>query len=64
MSKAQNSDFVLVEWIEDSTLSVERSKQVHTTGKPTTGTVYRIEYKEATGKICVYQGKIIGIGGE
>ena len=59
-------DYVLVEWVEDSTLSVETVKQVRTKSKerPTLDRVYAIEFREANGKIGVYQGKILRIGGK
>lgn len=58
------SDCVLVEWVEDATLSVENLKQVQSKDRPVVGRVYGVEYRGANGRITVYQGKILRVGGE
>lgn len=63
-SSQQADDCLLVEWVIDSTLSVETVKQIHTKERPKLDRVYVIDYREANGRINVYQGKILRIGGK
>lgn len=55
---------MLVEWVEDMSLSIEMVKQVHTKDRPILDRVYAIEFREANGKMTAYQGKILRIGGK
>lgn len=58
-------EYVLVEWIADEGLSIERSKQIHTSDNPPiVNKVYAIEYREGPGRVEVYQGKVLAVGGK